>query len=166
MALLTMNDRAAELISLLDLAPHPEGGHYREVYRATSIVHSADRRGERAAATAIFFLLARGEISRWHRVASDEVWHYYEGAPLELLTADPEFQSVTRMLLGTAGPGSAPQRVVPAGHWQAARPTGDYTLAGCTVAPGFEFADFEMLADSPEQSAAFRERQPEWAEFV
>jgi uncharacterized protein len=145
-----MDERAGELISSLGLVPHPEGGHFREVYRSASGVRPDDGRPVRSALTTIFFLLARGEVSRWHRVASDEAWHHYEGAPLELFTADREFGEVTRRVLGPVGTGAGPVHVVPAGAWQAARSLGAYTLVGCTVGPGFDFADFEMLRDLPE----------------
>lgn len=135
--------RAQELVRLLGLAPHPEGGHYVETFRAPAQVAGAG--GMRAASTAILFLLAQDEVSRWHRVRSDEVWHWHEGAPLELLTCTGLGAPVQRLLLGPAASGRLPQRVVPAGIWQAARPLGGYTLVGCTVAPGFDFADFTLV---------------------
>jgi len=129
---------ATDVIRLLDLKPHPEGGHFRESFR--------DRRstdGQRAASTAIYFLLARGERSHWHRVDAAEVWHFYLGAPLAL-----EIAGAGRRERITLGPdvaaGQRPQAVVPAHAWQAAESLGDWTLAGCTVAPGFEFAGFEL----------------------
>jgi predicted cupin superfamily sugar epimerase len=130
---------AAEIIRLLDLKPHPEGGHFRETFRDPGTIDG------RAASTAIYFLLARGERSHWHRVDAVEVWHYYAGAPLVLEMAADEAGPVRRMKLGPdIAMGERPQGVVPAGHWQAAESLGDWTLAGCTVAPGFEFASFEM----------------------
>ena len=129
---------AANVIRLLDLKPHPEGGHFRETFRDVC----AENR--RAASTAIYFLLARGERSHWHRVDAVEVWHYYAGAPLVLEMA-AENGPVRRMKLGPdIAMGERPQSVVPAGHWQAAESLGDWTLAGCTVAPGFEFSGFEV----------------------
>jgi len=128
---------AADVIRLLDLKPHPEGGHFRETFR--------DARSEngRAASTAIYFLLARGERSRWHRIDAAEVWHHYAGAPLVLEMAASD-GPIRRMKLGPdIAMGERPQGVVPAGHWQAAESLGDWTLAGCTVAPGFDFAKFE-----------------------
>ena len=131
---------AAEIIRLLDLQPHPEGGHYRQTFRDPQ----ADANG-RAASTAIYFLLARGERSHWHRVDAVEVWHHYAGAPLVLEMAASEQGPVRRMKLGDdLAAGERPQGMVPAGHWQAAESLGDWTLVGCTVAPGFEFASFEM----------------------
>ena len=140
--------RADELIALLDLRPHPEGGFYREVFRSVSRVTTADTRGTRAALTTIFFLLPRGTHSRWHRVDSDEVWHFYEGDPLELLELDAAGRSLARHRLGVVdGTGQLPVRTIAAGSWQAAQPLGAYTLVGCTVGPGLEFADFRMLVD-------------------
>jgi hypothetical protein len=130
---------AADVIRLLDLKPHPEGGHFRETFRDTR----TDAAG-RAASTAIYFLLAKDERSQWHRVDAAEVWHYYAGAPLVLEMADGE-GPVRRMKLGPdVAMGERPQGIVPAGHWQAAESLGDWTLAGCTVAPGFQFETFEL----------------------
>jgi uncharacterized protein len=126
-----MSDEAEKLIALLKLEPHPEGGHYREMFRDTN--------AGRAHSTAIYFLLRVGEVSHRHRVDAAEVWHYYRGAPLELVIGDE------RHVLGPdIARGERPQHVVPAHVWQSARPLGAYTLVGCTVAPGFEFAGFEM----------------------
>ena len=133
-----MSDEAARLIEILELKPHPEGGHYREMFRDA---------GARAHSTAIYFLLRAGEMSRWHRVDAVEVWRFYRGQPLELAIAEPG-RSVGRHILGNAVErGEHPQIVVPAYAWQSARPMGDFTLVGCTVAPGFEFAGFEMAPD-------------------
>ncbi len=131
---------ATDVIRLLGLTPHPEGGHFRETFRDERAI------GGRAASTAIYFLLAAGEVSHWHRVDAAEVWHWHAGAPLELATAAPDAPP-TRIRLGNdlAG-GERPQAVVPPGHWQSARSLGDWTLVGCTVAPGFDFARFELAA--------------------
>jgi predicted cupin superfamily sugar epimerase len=129
---------AAELIRLLDLRPHPEGGHFRETFRDSRTVD-----GDRAASTAIYFLLAHGERSHWHRVDAVEVWHYYAGAPLVLEIAEEGRPS--RVTLGVnPAAGERPQAAVPAGAWQAAESLGAWTLVGCTVAPGFDFAGFEL----------------------
>ncbi|HEX4965305.1 MAG TPA: cupin domain-containing protein [Thermoanaerobaculia bacterium] len=129
---------AAEVVRLLGLAPHPEGGFYAETFRAPAPA------GERGASTAIYYLLPAGEVSAWHRVVdADEVWHYYAGAPLELTLAAGGERSV--VLLGSdLAAGQRPQGVVPAGVWQTARTLGGWTLVGCTVAPGFRFESFEM----------------------
>jgi uncharacterized protein len=128
--------RAAEadrLIAQLGLQPHPEGGHFREMFR------DPDRIAGRARSTAILFLLKAGEISRWHRVDAAEIWHYHRGAPLELC-----IEKDRHVLGARLEQGERPQIVVPKGAWQSAASLGDYTLVGCTVAPGFEFSGFEM----------------------
>jgi uncharacterized protein len=130
---------AAEIVRLLELAPHPEGGHFRETFRDPCSVDG------RAASTAIYFLLARGERSHWHRIDAVEAWHFYAGAPLLLEIAAPDDVTVTRVTLGPdLASGEHPQAIVPAGAWQAAESLGDWTLAGCTVAPGFAFDRFEL----------------------
>ena len=130
---------ARDVIRLLDLKPHPEGGFFRETYRDPRQVE-----GGRAASTAIYFLLARGERSHWHRVDAAEVWHWHCGAPLELEMA-PAPGRIERVTLGCEfAAGERPQAVVPAHVWQAAQSLGDWTLVGCTVAPGFEFTGFEL----------------------
>jgi predicted cupin superfamily sugar epimerase len=138
---------AADIIRLLELAPHPEGGHFRETFRddpPASADMRARRAEPRAASTAIYFLLARGERSHWHRIDATEVWHFYAGAPLALEIAENE-SPITRVLLGTGlAAGERPQAVVPPRAWQAAESLGEWTLVGCTVAPGFDFAGFEL----------------------
>lgn len=130
---------AAEIIALLDLKPHPEGGHYRETFRDPHQV------GGRSVGTAIYFLLAAGEASHWHRVDAVEIWHFHAGAPLELKIFDNTQQ---RIVLGPdLAAGERPQGIVPKGVWQAARSLGDWTLVGCTVSPGFDFAGFEMAPE-------------------
>jgi uncharacterized protein len=130
---------ADEVIRLLDLKPHPEGGHFREMFRDTRKVE-----GDRAASTAIYFLLTRGERSHWHRVDAVEVWHWHAGAPLVLEIAQNEGR-IERVTLGNdLASDQRPQAVVPAHAWQAAQTLGDWTLCGCTVAPGFEFSGFEL----------------------
>ena len=160
-----MHPRAQRLISDLNLRPHPEGGYYGEVYRSTSCVQPRDARPERRALTTIYFLLTAGDISRWHRVGSDEVWHFYEGAVLELLTIDELFQRIERHRLGEVDVAMQPVHVVPAGRWQGARSTGDYTLVGCTVGPGFEFEDFQLLGPDSELARVAR-ANPEAAAYV
>jgi uncharacterized protein len=129
---------AADIIARLQLQPHPEGGHYRETFRDLR----TDANG-RSLSTAIFFLLARGERSHWHRIDAVEIWHYYAGAALSLQIADERGRRT--MALGPdLASGEAPQAIVPAGAWQSAESIGDWTLAGCTVSPGFDFATFEL----------------------
>lgn len=128
---------AADIVRLLDLKPHPEGGHFRETFRDGRMVEG------RAASTAIYYLLARGERSHWHRVDAAEAWHWYAGAPLLLrIAAGGRTQDIH--LGADLSAGDRPQAIVPAGDWQAAESLGDWTLVGCTVAPGFEFAGFEL----------------------
>ncbi len=142
-----MSARADELVRTLGLAPHPEGGHYAEVFRSTARVQTA--RGERSALTTIDFLLRAGECSAWHRVRSDEVWHLLEGGPLVLWLLPPDLSRVERVAL------SATRRhVVPADWWQAAEPAGDFAYVGATVGPGFEFADFAFGRDDAALRAA------------
>ena len=143
-------DRVEELIRTLGLKPHPEGGYYGETWRSPLEVTPSDGRGTRTALTTIYFLLPAGAISRWHRVRSDEVWMYVEGAPLELFTIPSTERQLESVRLGHLASNQKPVHCVPAGWWQAARSTGDYTLVSCVVGPGFEFADFEMLSDRPE----------------
>jgi len=127
---------ANRLIALLGLKPHPEGGYFRETFR------DATGPDGRAHSTAIYFLLKAGEVSRWHRVDAAEVWHFYRGAPLELRIGKDIY-----VLGPNVDEAQAPQIVVPPHAWQSARSLGDFTLVGCTVAPGFEFAHFELAPD-------------------
>ncbi len=139
-----MVSRAEELIETLGLTPHPEGGFYRQVYKSPRHVQPDDDRDARSALTAIYFLLAHGQQSRWHRVRSDEIWTRLEGSPVTLHLFD-----------GTTVTSVVVQRlhVVPVGVWQAAEPGGDFSLVACFVAPGFEFEDFSMMSDEPDTAA-------------
>jgi predicted cupin superfamily sugar epimerase len=148
--------RAAALVRELGLAAHPEGGYYGEVYRSPAAVQPADGRGPRPALTTIYFLLPSGSVSRWHRVLSDEVWHFYEGAPLDLWVAQPGGEDIRRVRLGPLAPGQRPVETVPAGYWQAARSTGEYSLVGCTVGPGFDYRDFALAADRTDAPSRLR----------
>ena len=129
---------AKTIIEALGMARHPEGGWFKETFR------DPDMRDGRAVSTAIYYLLEKGDRSHWHRVDAAEVWHFYAGSPLEL-SMSPDGKWVETLVLGpdVAG-GALPQIVVPKGHWQSAEPAGDWTLVGCTVAPGFRFEGFEM----------------------
>jgi predicted cupin superfamily sugar epimerase len=131
----------AELISRLGLQPHPEGGWYREIYRSPTRVATA--RGPRSALTTIYYLLEQNQLSRWHVVQADELWHFYAGSPLELLEYAPTTRKLTRHVLGHVGEG-------------AARSLGEYSLVGCTVGPGFEFADFQFISDLPSHADHFK----------
>ncbi len=128
---------AEEIIQALGLMPHPEGGYFRETYR------DAHCFGERCASTAIYYLLARGQRSHWHRVDAAEIWHWYAGAPLLLSIKTGETLSAYVLGPDLFG-GEAPQAVVPPHAWQSAEAQGDLTLVGCPVAPGFEFSKFEV----------------------
>jgi len=162
-----MDPRAAELIAKLQLQPHPEGGFYRELFRSELSVMPADNRSRRTALTTIYFLLTAEGVSRWHQVSSDEVWHLYEGGPLELLEFDSSSRELARHCLAPVdGSNVAPVHVVAAGHWQAARTLGAYALMGCSVAPGFEFADFRLLADDASEAAIVRANWPDLATLI
>jgi uncharacterized protein len=135
---MTARPSAADMIAQLDLKPHPEGGHYRETFRDSNV----DANG-RSRSTAIYFLLGRGERSHWHRIDAVEIWHYHAGDALTLQIADDD--GIRNIRLGPdIAAGEIPQAIVPAHAWQAAESAGDWTLVGCTVAPGFEFAKFEL----------------------
>jgi uncharacterized protein len=131
--------RASQIIATLGMKPHPEGGWYVETFRDAP-------EGGRGHSTAIYYLLEQGQRSHWHRVDAAEIWHFHAGAPLELgLSAHGD--TTTRHVLGIdLVHGERPQVIVPAHHWQSARSLGEWTLVGCTVAPGFEFSSFEMAA--------------------
>jgi predicted cupin superfamily sugar epimerase len=148
---------AADVIRLLDLKPHPEGGHFREIFRDVALVFppapAEEGAAARAASTAIYFLLGRGERSHWHRVDTVEIWHWYAGAPLKLEIAREDVRET--VTLGNAlAAGERPQAVVPAHAWQAAQSLGDWTLVGCTVAPAFDFAKFELAPKGWEPAAS------------
>jgi predicted cupin superfamily sugar epimerase len=128
----------ADLVVRLGMRPHPEGGWYAETWRPQAAP------GERPAGTAIYYLLAAGQRSHWHRVDATEIWHHYAGAPLRLAVQAGDDPTATIVLGPDVAAGQVPQVIVPAGAWQAADPTGAWALAGCTVTPGFTFAGFEM----------------------
>ena len=159
----TPQGRARELVQALGLAPHPEGGFYRELFRSPLRVRGEG--GERSALTVIHFLLPAGARSALHRVqGADEAWHFVEGDPLELAWFTEAGE--TRVRLGAPAHGGLPVAVVPAGAWQAARPRGAYALVSCDVAPGFEFADFALLRDLPAEERALRARHATVAEWL
>jgi predicted cupin superfamily sugar epimerase len=166
-----MHADARAVRDALGLKPHPEGGFFRETFRSSERFDAVRDGMPRDASTAIYFLLPAGEISAWHRVRSDEVWHFYDGDALELVVIEHEGRVVRhdegRVVRRTLGRdlerGERPQAIVPAGHFQAARCLGErFTLCGCTVAPGFDFADFElpsraaMLAKFPQHEEIVR----------
>jgi len=140
-----MDKRAKELIKLLSLCPHPEGGYYREIFRSETKIKSPKNKKTRNAATGIYFLLPEGEASRFHRLLHDETWHFYEGDPLELIEVSGDGRLITKTSFGQHTDKINYTHSVKAGNWQAAYSTGKYSLVGCTVAPGFNFKDFEFL---------------------
>lgn len=148
-----------EIISGFDLSPHPEGGYFKETYRSgLTIPKSALHRTHpdaRNASTAIYYLLPSGSTSRFHRIASDEIWHFYLGGPLRIFELASETHCQETLLGPKINNGEVLQHVVPAGKWFGARPDTDtYSFVGCTVAPGFDFADFE-LADADKLASQF-----------
>jgi hypothetical protein len=163
---MSLHASVRERIERLALAPHPEGGFYREFFRSAARVTPADGRGERAALTAIHFLLPADAHSRWHEVRSDEQWTFLEGEPLELFVLEAGACAVRRVVLGPLSLASVPSFVVPAGAWQAARATGLFALVACTVGPGFDFADFRLLAEMPSACLRLAELAPELAELL
>src|ERR1700761_1615650 len=143
---------AADIIRMLDLKPHPEGGHYRETFRDVSVPFPPPLAGDsrigdaRSISTAIYFLLARGERSHWHRVDAVEIWHWHAGAPLAL-SISAEGSREDLVLGPDIGVGQRPQGIVPQGAWQSATSLGGWSLVGCTVAPGFAFDGFELAPE-------------------
>ena len=129
---------AKEIIRLLDLKPHPEGGWYKETWRADA------EDGERASGTAIHYLLEADQFSHWHRVDATEIWHWYAGAPLSLTISPNGIDKEAKLLGPDLLANQSPQIIIPPHHWQSANSLGAYTLVGCTVSPGFEFSGFEM----------------------
>lgn len=159
----SMPPRAAALVLSLGLLPHPEGGHYREVFRSARTVQALPDGPPCAALTTIDFLLARGEFSAWHRVRSDEVWHLLEGGPLRLWIVSPAAGGVQAVDLAVGGP---QHHVVPADAWQAAEPLGDFAYCGATVGPGFDFADFSFGRDDAALCSGLQQWAPTLARLL
>jgi predicted cupin superfamily sugar epimerase len=150
--------RGEALRKALDLKTHPEGGYYSEIHRSEAQVQHNGK--PRAAMTSIYFLLTQGQVSRWHVVDAEEAWHYYEGDPIELYVMPPDFSKVEKISLGVFdNNGTKPVHVVPSGWWQASRTSDEYSLCGCTVAPGFEFSGFRMLNEA--EQTAVKQQFPE-----
>ena len=152
-----------KLIEKYNLQTHPEGGLFRETYRSTMKVTSPVNCEVRNTATDIYFLLSQGEISRFHRVLHDEIWHFYEGAPLKIITFDG--QSISEQCIGPDAENGY-KTIVDGGVWQAAISTGEYSLVGCTVAPGFDFADFSFLKDNTKIAEKFETNFPDYSYLV
>jgi predicted cupin superfamily sugar epimerase len=161
-----MNPRVSELIALLELEPHVGGGYLRQVFRSGNHILLPGKQKVRSALTSIYYLLGAGDYDCWHRVDGDEVWHYYEGDTLELFWIGPGADKYNRFLLGEVGGLSRPVAVVPGDCWQMARTTGEYTLVGCTVGPGFEYEGYQLLRDVPEEAHEVRIQFPELSEFI
>lgn len=149
-----MHPRALELISSLDLSPHPEGGYFKRVYESTKQVEANGVL--RPAITSIQFLLTREAGSRWHRVDAAEVWDWQEGSAIELLMYDAQMRSLSRAQLDTSARGGQLLQVVPAGIWQSARTHGDYSLVTCSVSPGFVWSGLEMLDEQSDVANELR----------
>jgi len=138
--------RAEEYIEQLELQPHPEGGYFKETYRSDALEKFESHDGVRNVSTGIYFLLTQGNFSAFHRIKSDEMWHHYDGSPIEIFWIDKKGKINTITLGKSLEDYQVPQAVIPANSWFASRVEegGDFALAGCTVAPGFDFQDFEM----------------------
>jgi uncharacterized protein len=155
---------ATELIADLALTPHPEGGWYREIHRSAELITTS--RGPRSALTAIYYLLETPQFSRWHVVASDEVWHFHDGAPLELLIYRPATRELSSRVLGSPSGGYEGLVNVHAGEWQAARSLGAWTLMGCDVGPGFDFEDFQFIASIEGHQSHFKDALAEYRKLL
>ena len=161
-----MNQRVSDLVNLLEMEPHVGGGYIREIFRSTNVVHLPSNQEERWALTTIYYLLGAGEYDSWHRVDGDEVWHYHEGAKLELIWIEQGKEKYTRCLVGEIEESCRPIAVVPGGCWQTARTTGEYTLVGCTMGPGFEYKGYKLLRNNLGEASEIQRRFPELAEFL
>lgn len=161
-----MDPRSEELIRLLQLIPHPEGGYYREVYRSADTVISTKGGDVRNAVTDIYFLLTADKPSRFHRVVHDEIWNYYEGDPVEILEINPDTLEFSSTVLGCRRSVIRYKHFIKSNTWQAARTIGDYSLAGCTVAPGFDYSDLKFLKDDAIAGAAILKKYPGFAHLV
>ncbi len=155
-------------IEKLELLSHPEGGYFKEVYRSSENIKQdalPDRfSGSRAFSTSIYFLLGNNDFSAFHRIKSDELWHFYAGGPLDVYMIHPDGKGEIVTLGNNPDEGECFQFAVPAGSWFASKPKSDteYALVGCTVAPGFDFEDFEMA--KKEQLLQEYPQHKEWVE--
>ncbi|NLV24977.1 MAG: cupin domain-containing protein [Deltaproteobacteria bacterium] len=150
-----------KLIRSYGLAPHPEGGYFKRIHCSRQAVDAPATGLRRQAVTHIYFLLLQGEVSRFHRLRHDEIWNFYEGSPLRLVSFDGT--GIQQRILG---PGTGYAAVVEGGLFQAAESLGDYSLVGCTVAPGFEFEDFNFLTDCPDLTRNLGENFPAFRRFL
>jgi len=161
-----MHPRAKILIESLNLQPHPEGGYYAEVFRSPRTVQPAGSDVHRSALTAIYFLLCGGMHSKWHRVSSDEAWVHLEGSPFELIFFNAKTKILTGQTLGPAAQDHKPLCVVPANVWQAAHMAEGYALVTCFVSPGFDFADFKIISDDPEEARILKIYAPDYTHLL
>lgn len=161
MVMTLARSRQHPLIEQLQMEPHPEGGYFRQIFQSSKQVTSPSHGQPRPAMTHIYFLLLAGQFSRFHRVLHDEVWNFYEGAPLRLYQIHQ--QQLREQRIGDAAHGYA--AIVPAGNFQAAETTGEYTLVGCSVAPGFDFADFSFI-EEPCLKQWIEVAHPDMAKFI
>lgn len=146
---------AEKIIHQLDLQPHPEGGWYRRTFTSPAMLSTPQ--GERPTLTSIFYLLAESHLSRWHVIQSTELWHFYKGAPLELIIYQPDTRLLQKSILGNdLDAGQTLQVIVPGKTWQCARGLGSFSLMGCTVTPGFDFRDFQFVRDLPDHAPHFQ----------
>ena len=161
-----MDDRARKLIDTYQLIAHPEGGYFREVYRSEEKIKIDDTGNERCWLTDIYFLLTKNDISRFHRIKHDEIWHFYEGAPLLLIEIHPNTLDIKETTISSSGPSPVYKHCIKGDTWQAAHSKGNYSFVGCTVGPGFEFSDFEMLDDNKEIKASILSKHPNLEKFA
>ena len=159
-----MNKKSEELISRLQLTPHPEGGYYKEIYRSSNNVSSS--KGKRSSLTSIYYLLSKNQVSCLHKVSSDEVWQFVEGDPLILVDLSSDLKTCNTKTLGALSEGLTPNHVIQSEHWQGAKCTGEYTLVSCFVAPGFEFEDFKLIHDDPKALSEITLNYPDLKEFL
>jgi Uncharacterized conserved protein len=144
-----------KIIRQLDLQPHPEGGWYRRNFTSPTTLSTSQ--GERPSLTSIFYLLDENHLSRWHVIRSTELWHFYKGARLELITYQPDTRLLQKSILGNdLDAGQILQVIVPGKTWQCARSLGAFSLMGCTVTPGFDFRDFQFVWDLPDHALHFQ----------
>lgn len=162
-----MHQRALELINKLQLTKHPEGGYYKEVFRSDVRVYSEKIKAHRQAMTDIYFLLPKGEVSKFHNVIHDEIWHFYEGDPIKLHITDEKGHNYESSILGKKNASVINYKFTVKGeYWQAAETMGDYSLVGCTVGAGFDFEDFKLLDRESEMSSTICQNNPELGKFI
>ncbi len=159
-----MNNRVKEIIELYDLSKHPEGGYYKEVYRSDDAVEVDGKK--KSWVTDIYFLLPKDEFSAAHQIKFDEIWHFYEGAPLELIDLAVEESSLSKIILGNGENNAQYKHCIKGGHWQAAKSLGEYSFLGCTVAPGFDFEDFKMLRNLTDECTKLIKDFPSIEEYL